>query len=357
MIAQNDEKDKSLRLFLEAENKVPQTDSSDLLQDIAVAEAQAGLLDKALRLVDKIVSREKDSHDTSNSTLCEISKGTIERGDVETAKRIAMRIDDDTIHCEVLAQIAVVCNKHGDTDTANSILKEAWALAVSDDNKNTQIRSFHAIVRTITPGMRASAQEIANELDVLVETPPQCWLGISAWTYVGDVQAFQRSVDEYEDERHMRLFAEDFNCALAAAQANAGLLDKAKQTANGAVASSGYKIMAAIIAREFERAGRLDEALQMAETIPDKDNDGGYYYIHVVLDVARDYYDQGDKARAQELLDKVVSVHGLPMRCPRFSGVRHIFGGSCDVHEPIIGPKMSQTPAREQLRQSLPNGA
>ncbi len=52
------------------------------------------------------------------------------------------------------------------------------------------------------------------------------------------------------------------------------------------------------------------------------------------------YTPNGDGSRQRSRV-----VHASPM----FYGVRHIFGGACEIQVPTIRPKMSQTPACERL--------
>ena len=307
LMARNHEEEAAHELFDEALEKIPEDDSYNQLSRIAENQAYAGLYVEALRSADVIRGDKDDQYGDDEADLCfsSISRAMARRADVDLARTTCRKIQQELWRSYALAELAVANFKRGDTETAQSLVDDATKTAntIADNQRLLAVEFMVGIF------VRGGMQECAHKLvadEVLRAMSAHDWGRVrSMEVECANVDGVRRANREVKKRSDSPLVDEFSLMAVAEAQAKSGLGDDARETAKSLVEYQHYELTAGHVAEAFIKAGRLNDALDMIETINQSERKrDAMTYGRTLLDLAAAYFEKGDVEKAKELLNK-----------------------------------------------------
>ncbi len=303
--ARNHEEESSFEIFEEASEKVPKYDSYNQLSDIAQNQAEAGLYVEALRSADVILGDEEDQYEDDEADVCfsSISQAMSRRADVDLAQTTCGKIQQELWRSSAQAKLAVEFFKRGDTEAAQSLVNDATKTAntIADNQRMLAVEFMVEIF------VRGGMQEFARKLvadEVLRARSAHDWGMVrNMEAECANVDGVRRANREVKKRLDNPIVDEQSLKAVAEAQAKAGLVDEARETARALSNYEFYDLTARKVAEAFIRAARLNDALEINETIDLFERDSWPYY-ETSLDVAVADFEHDNPKRAKALLKK-----------------------------------------------------
>lgn len=303
LLARNREHELAFERFDEAIGKVPKDDTECQLCNIAENLAAAGFYDRAIGTAEKIRDDKQYDENKADGCLWVITRRMLDRKDWDQAKTNCDNIQSPLKRSVALADVAVSNFNRGELQIAESILDKAIATAAKCKEREGQsLLALRFIVQALARGnLKAYASHIVAK-ETLNAKLVWDWIEIRAMEVeCGNVEGVKRASREIHERAKYGLLY------LAEAQANAGLVDDARDTARLMLEDEFYHLTVREVAKGFIRAGRLDEALELNETIDQAQRFQDSYY-QTLLDVAKLDVEKSNVKRTSELLTKAREI-------------------------------------------------
>ncbi len=311
IMARNGEQEAAYELFEQALTYIPEKDRSSQLAHVAGGMAAAGFHRDAIQIVLRIRADEQYNEDEADWVLLSIARHEAEGGVLDRAEDLSLSIADDWCRPLALADVAVVANRQSDIVRTERLVRRSIFYANQIDSRSIRMGVLQQLVEIYAGGgLRDSA------LEIIAREKANAKESTHAWARVQSMESTCGNVDGVRNAHANRLRLMDipfvrwgghdethYSTDLAEAQARAGQLEEACETAKLVATYEYHCLTAREIAKAFIKMGRLDEALAINETIDPVKRDG-WTYSQTLLDVAVAEFQNGNVLRAQELLEE-----------------------------------------------------
>ncbi|MEM2191712.1 MAG: tetratricopeptide repeat protein, partial [Archaeoglobaceae archaeon] len=250
------------------------------LISIAKALAEAGKFDKALEVAKSIFSEPHRS-----IALREVAKVIAEAGRFDEALKVARDIYDEYSRLWALKEVAIALAKAGRSEEANEIFDEALKVARSISDKFDRSTALEVVARALAEvGRSEEANEILDEA----------------------LKAARSISDEIRRSAVLDSIARDL--------AEAGRFDEALKVARDIISDRLRSIALISIAEALAEAGRFDEALKFARSL----SDGLYTRSSALSSVAKVIAEAG---RFDEALEVARGIYNEYYRSTALGGI------------------------------------